>query len=156
NRALVQGSARAPGRTRSAGRREHGPGHVARRAPALPPGGDPPALTRAGVRSLIGLPGRQHIVLGRRAEPEREAPQGQRPAEPQGRATADRLALAQSLHDDLGHSLSLVALNLGRLEIDPALPESARTSLLHARNDLAHAVERLGDSVSDLRSGAPV
>src|SRR5699024_10647116 len=45
---------------------------------------------------------------------------------------------------------------LGRLEIDPALPESARTSLLHARNDLAHAVERLGDSVSDLRSGAPV
>src|SRR5699024_12421765 len=63
---------------------------------------------------------------------------------------------APSLHDHLGHAVSLAALNLGRLEIDPALPESARTSLLHARNVLAHAVERLGDSVSDLRSGAPV
>src|SRR5699024_1612519 len=50
----------------------------------------------------------------------------------------------------------LVALNLGRLENDPALPESARTSLLHARNGLAHAVERPGDSDSDLRSRAPM
>src|SRR5699024_5069667 len=39
NRALVQGSARGPGRTGSAGRREHGPGHVARRALALRRGG---------------------------------------------------------------------------------------------------------------------
>src|SRR5699024_8575900 len=140
----------------------------------------PPALMRAGVPWLIGFAVRQYIVLGRRADRERELRQVQRLAELKERATADRLALAQSLHDDLGHSLSpvalnpgplalaqslhddlghslsLVALNLGRLEIDPALPESARTSLLHARNDLAHAVERLGDSVSDLRSGAPV
>lgn len=116
----------------------------------------PPALMRAGVPWLIGLAVRQYIVLGRRADRERELRQVQRLAELKERATADRLALAQALHDDLGHSLSLVALNLGRLEIDPALPESARTSLLHARNDLAHAVERLGDSVSDLRSGAPV
>src|SRR5699024_8618832 len=104
---------------------------------------------------------RQYIVLGRRADRERELRQVQRLAELKERATADRLALAQSLHDDLGHSLSLVALNLGRLEIDPALPESARTSLLHARNDLAHtgrvhAVECLVYFVSDRRSGAPV
>lgn len=116
----------------------------------------PPALMRAGVPWLIGLAVRQYIVLGRRADRARELRQGQRLAELKERATADRLALAQSLHDDLGHSLSLVALNLGRLEIDPALPESARTSLSHARSSLTHAVERLGDSVSDLRSGAPV
>ena len=116
----------------------------------------PPALMRAGVPWLIGLAVRQYVVLGRRADRERELRQGQRLAELKERATADRLTLAQSLHDDLGHSLSLVALNLGRLEIDPALPDSARNSLSHARSDLAHAVERLGDSVSGLRSGAPV
>src|SRR5690625_6902690 len=111
---------------------------------------------RAGVPWLIGLAVRQYIVLGRRADRERELRQVQRLAELKERATADRLALAQALHDDLGHSLSLVALNLGRLEIDPALPESARTSLLHARHALAHAAPRRGDSASHLRSGAPV
>src|SRR5699024_12488617 len=79
-----------------------------------------PAPTRAGGPWLIGLAVRQYIVLGRRADRERELRQVQRLAELKERATADRLALAQSLHDDLGHSLSLVALNLGRLEIDPA------------------------------------
>src|SRR5690625_6544633 len=69
---------------------------------------------RAGVPWLIGLAVRQYIVLGRRADRERELRQVQRLAELKERATADRLALAQSLHDDLGHSLSLVALNLGR------------------------------------------
>src|SRR5699024_12197114 len=103
-----------------------------------------------------GLAVRQYIVLGRRADRERELRQVQRLADLKERATADRLALAQSLHDDLGHSLSLVALNLGRLEIDPALPQSARTSLLHARNDLTHAVARLEGSASDPASAAPV
>src|SRR5699024_4065338 len=115
----------------------------------------PPALMRAGVPWLIGLAVRQYIVLGRRADRERELRQVQRLAELKERATADRLALAQSLHDDLGHSLSLVALNLGRLEIEPALPESARTSLLHARNDLASAVKRLEDVISVLESVSP-
>src|SRR5699024_4353372 len=65
----------------------------------------PPALMRAGVPWLIGLAVRQYIVLGRRADRARELRQGQRLAELKERATADRLALAQSLHDDLGHSL---------------------------------------------------
>src|SRR5699024_5519052 len=112
-------------------------------------------LMRAGVPWLIGLAVRQYIVLGRRADRERELRQVQRLAELKERATADPLALAQSLHDDLGHSLSLVALNLGRLEIDPAPPESGRSSLLVDRTGLAHRVGRGGVSVSGLRSGAP-
>src|SRR5699024_11906138 len=111
---------------------------------------------RCGRLKLIGSADRQYIFMGRRSDRERELRQVQRMAELKERATADWLALAQALHDDLGHSLSLVELNLGRLEIDPALPESARTSRLHARTDPAHAVERLGDSVSDPRSGAPL
>src|SRR5699024_11303081 len=92
----------------------------------------PPALMRAGVPWLIGLAVRRYIVLGRRADRERELRQVQRLAELTERATADRLALAQSLHADLGHSVSRVALNLGRLEVDPAPPERPRPALFPA------------------------
>ncbi|WP_275005467.1 sensor histidine kinase [Promicromonospora iranensis] len=96
------------------------------------------------------------------------------------RAEADlarqRLQLAESLHDDLGHALSLVAVNLGRLELelerDPEIdrsrsaagpesagPESAgresavRESVGLARSQVSDAVARLGASVQTLRTG---
>jgi signal transduction histidine kinase len=101
------------------------------------------------------------------------------------RAEADlarqRLQLAESLHDDLGHALSLVAVNLGRLELelerdrktdrsrgaaghesagresavrDPAVRESAvRESVGLARSQVSDAVARLGASVQTLRTG---
>ncbi|MFS0225484.1 histidine kinase [Corynebacterium striatum] len=62
--------------------------------------------------------------------------------------------MAQSLHDELGHSLSLVALNLSRVELDSALPENLRSIISSAREDLGKAVEQLGDSVVALRLGA--
>ncbi|GAB6936925.1 sensor histidine kinase [Isoptericola variabilis] len=66
---------------------------------------------------------------------------------------AERLALAGALHDDLGHALSLVALNLGKLELDGSLPAAAHTTVEAAREQLTVAVERLGHSVRMLRSG---
>lgn len=74
-----------------------------------------------------------------------------------------RLHLAESLHDDLGHALSLVAVNLGRLELElernegtgraPGTALSARKSVGIARRQVADAVVRLGDSVRTLRTG---
>ncbi|WDZ91017.1 sensor histidine kinase [Nocardiopsis sp. HUAS JQ3] len=116
----------------------------------------PSALLRAGVPWLVTVALRQYVSLGRRADRDRDLRRRQRLAELKEQATAERLALARSLHDDLGHALSLVALNLGRLEVDPTLPRTARASLSHARGDLSRAVERLGDSVTGLRAGTPV
>lgn len=85
----------------------------------------------------------------------------------QMRAEADlarqRLHLAESLHDDLGHALSLVAVNLGRLELelerDPetqrgsGTPTAVRESVGLARRQVSDAVTRLGASVQSLRAG---
>ncbi|WP_285108368.1 hypothetical protein [Promicromonospora sp. MEB111] len=101
------------------------------------------------------------------------------------RAEADlarqRLHLAEGLHDDLGHALSLVALNLGRLELElergrdkepdaatgadaavgseserrQASDVSARESVALARRQVSDAVARLGASVQTLRAGVP-
>ncbi|MFJ3407513.1 sensor histidine kinase [Promicromonospora sp. NPDC090134] len=90
-----------------------------------------------------------------------------------------RLHLAEGLHDDLGHALSLVALNLGRLELElergrdvaadtdtdadvsleserrRAADVSARESVALARRQVSDAVARLGASVQTLRTGLP-
>jgi signal transduction histidine kinase len=72
-----------------------------------------------------------------------------------------RLQLAESLHDDLGHALSLVAVNLGRLELelerdpqaDHGRDTAVRESVGLARNQVSDAVARLGASVQTLRTG---
>lgn len=72
-----------------------------------------------------------------------------------------RLHLAESLHDDLGHALSLVAVNLGRLELElerspgrgPAAAPSTLESIGLARRQVSDAVARLGTSVQTLRTG---
>ena len=116
----------------------------------------PSALLRAGLPWLIAIALRQYISLGRQADQEREMKRRERAAELERRSAAERLHLAQSLHDDLGHSLSLVALTVGRLELDSSLPDSSRVALSNARQQVAQAVERLGDSVVSLRAGKPL
>ncbi|QAY63253.1 hypothetical protein ET495_08345 [Xylanimonas allomyrinae] len=66
----------------------------------------------------------------------------------------ERLRLAEQLHDDVGHALSLVALNLGRLELDRALTGATRSSIGLARSQVGEAVERLGVSVRSLRGAS--
>ncbi|MEV0728489.1 ATP-binding protein [Polymorphospora sp. NPDC050346] len=65
----------------------------------------------------------------------------------------ERMLLAEELHDDLGHALSLVALNLGRLELEPRIEEPSRDAIAASRRQVAEAVARLGASVEVLRSG---
>ncbi|MFW5418639.1 hypothetical protein J0910_18660 [Nocardiopsis sp. CNT-189] len=67
----------------------------------------------------------------------------------------ERNAVAEELHDDLGHALSLVALGLGRLELSPDLGEEHREAVARARRGVGEAVERLGASVELLRGDAP-
>lgn len=72
-----------------------------------------------------------------------------------------RLHLAETLHDDLGHALSLVAVNLGRLELElerggeVAAGRDGRVleSVALARRQVSDAVARLGASVQALRAG---
>ena len=116
----------------------------------------PPALLRAGVPWLAAVALRQYVNLGRQADQERELKRRERVAELERRSTAERLDLAQSLHDDLGHSLSLVALTVARLELNSSLPDSSRAALSNARLEIAQAVERLGNSVVSLRTGEPL
>ncbi|WP_280204135.1 sensor histidine kinase [Nocardia farcinica] len=115
--------------------------------------GLPSALARAGVPWLIGVALRLRAEVNRQAAARAAQERRQRRARLRQERDAERLALAEALHDDLGHALSLVALTLGRLEVDPTLPAPALAAVGSARRDLSTAVARLGASVVSLRDG---
>jgi signal transduction histidine kinase len=120
---------------------------------------------REGARELlfcstwVGLPWLAGLAWRLRGQVRRQAAERVVQERREHRATqrrrhdAERLALAESLHDDLGHALSLVALNLGRLELSGHLEPDTRETVAMARRQLSGAVERLGASVSLLREG---
>ncbi|MER5632842.1 sensor histidine kinase [Streptomyces nitrosporeus] len=112
------------------------------------------ALARTGIPWLAGVAWRLRRQVGRQATEALAQKRRERSALLREERDGERLALAESLHDDLGHALSLVALNLGRLELDPALPPTAHETVTTARRQLSQAVERLGASVASLRDGA--
>src|SRR5699024_1894520 len=84
----------------------------------------PPALLRAGVPWLAAVALRQYVNLGRQADQDPELKRRERVAELERRSTAERLDLAQSLHDDLGHSLSPVALTFARAAVSRPIRRS--------------------------------
>lgn len=112
------------------------------------------ALLRFGVPWLIGVAWRLRTQVRRQARERADQQRRQRRAAIREERDAERLALTEALHDDLGRALSLVALSLGRLEIDPTLEPPTRDSVTGARRELSLAVERLGASVTSLRKGA--
>ncbi|OZC97441.1 hypothetical protein CH275_25255 [Rhodococcus sp. 06-235-1A] len=112
------------------------------------------ASLRMGVPWLAGFAWQLRTRVRNQAVEELAATRQRRTAAAERDRAKERLELAESLHDDLGHSLSLVALDLGRLELDSTLTPSAQESVGTARKQLARAVERLGDSVESLRVGA--
>jgi signal transduction histidine kinase len=113
----------------------------------------PSALVRAGLPWLAAVAWHLRSQVRRQAEARVQDQRRRRREALRRERDAERLALAGSLHDDLGHALSLVALNLGRLELDASLAPHARESVTAARRELTGAVERLGDSVGSLRTG---
>lgn len=112
----------------------------------------PFALLRFGAPSLIGLAWRFRVQLRDQAVHRLEERNQRLLDAEQRKLTQLRLRLADELHDDLGHTLSLLALRVGRLELDGEMPERARAELAVTRRDLAEAVERLGESVRTVRS----
>ncbi|QII05144.1 hypothetical protein BH93_06910 [Rhodococcoides fascians A25f] len=112
------------------------------------------ASLRMGVPWLAGFAWQLRTQVRNQAVEELAATRQRRTAAAERDRAKERLELAESQHDDLGHSLSLVALDLGRLELDSTLTPSAQESVGTARKQLARAVERLGDSVESLRVGA--
>src|SRR5699024_7820453 len=57
--------------------------------------------------------------------------------------------------DNLGHRLTLVSVQLGRLSLDPALPEASRAAVEEARLGVAEAAAELGETVQLLTAGHP-
>ncbi len=116
----------------------------------------PFAILRLGAPWLIGLVWRFRVQLRDHALARLED-RSQRLVDAEQQKLAQlRLQLADELHDELGHTLSLVALRVGRLELDGELPEHARADLAETRRDLAEAVDQLGESVRAVRTGAQV
>ncbi|WP_280357367.1 sensor histidine kinase [Nocardia otitidiscaviarum] len=113
----------------------------------------PSALARTGVPWLVGLALRLRAEVHRQAAARVAQERRQRRARLRQERDAERIALAEALHDDLGHALSRVALTLGRLEVDRTLPAPALATVSSARRELSTAVERLGASVVSLRDG---
>ncbi|WP_232666396.1 sensor histidine kinase [Pseudonocardia sp. TRM90224] len=64
----------------------------------------------------------------------------------------ERALLAGEMHDLIGHELATAALQVGALELDPALAERQRAAAAGARRSVTAAAERLADAVRVLRS----
>ncbi|WP_338888351.1 sensor histidine kinase [Rhodococcus sovatensis] len=111
------------------------------------------ALAWVGLPWLAGLAWRLRSQVRAQAAEQAQQERQQRLEREQRERDAERLALAGILHDDLGHALSLVALNLGKLELDESQHDAARKTVETAREQLTDAVGRLGASVRMLRSG---
>lgn len=120
----------------------------------VPLGGLPSALLRAGAPWLVAVAWFQRVQIRRDARDAAVQAQRRRRALADDRRSAERLALAEDLHDDLGHALSLVALNLGALELRRDLAPDVSAQITTAREELTVAVGRLGSSVASLRAGA--
>jgi signal transduction histidine kinase len=113
----------------------------------------PFALARAGVPWLVAVAWTQQAQIRRSARLTAAEHERQRHIDAERERQDGRMALAEGLHDDLGHALSLVALNLGALEVRRDLAPEVVAQVRTAREQVGTAVERLGVSVASLRTG---
>lgn len=67
--------------------------------------------------------------------------------------TAERAVMAGEIHDRLGHRLTLIAVQLGRLTLDDSIPAPARAAVERIRAEAATAAEELGETVGLLTTG---
>lgn len=114
----------------------------------------PFALARAGVPWLVAVAWTQQAQIRRSARLTSAQHERQRHIDAERERQDGRMALAEGLHDDLGHALSLVALNLGALEVRRDLAPEVVAQVRTAREQVGTAVERLGVSVATLRTGS--
>ncbi|WP_194288603.1 sensor histidine kinase [Ornithinicoccus halotolerans] len=65
----------------------------------------------------------------------------------------ERAAMAGEIHDHLGHRLTLVTVQLGKLSLAPELPPESRAAVEEARRGVAEAAAELGTTVQLLKAG---
>jgi len=63
----------------------------------------------------------------------------------------ERMSLAAEMHDGLGHSLTLIAVRLGQLSLQPTLAPADRAAVSELRESAAEAADELGIAVRLLR-----
>lgn len=80
------------------------------------------------------------LQAGRRASGTREALQ------------RERMSLAAEMHDGLGHTLTLIAVRLGQLSLNPSLASTDRQQVTEIRQIAADAADELGLAVRLLRT----
>lgn len=66
----------------------------------------------------------------------------------------ERAGIAQDMHDQLGHDLTLIAMLAAALEVSPRLDEASRSTASELRVNSAQAITRLGDIIGVLRVDA--
>lgn len=64
----------------------------------------------------------------------------------------ERMSLAAEMHDGLGHALTLIAVQLGHLSLNPSLAPADRRHVAGIRQTAADAAEELGLAVQLLRT----
>ncbi|MGZ3102065.1 sensor histidine kinase [Streptomyces sp. H72] len=65
--------------------------------------------------------------------------------------TRERARIAQDMHDQLGHDLTLIAMQAAALEVAPDLDASVRATARQLRGNAGQAVSRLSDIIGVLR-----
>lgn len=60
----------------------------------------------------------------------------------------ERDAMAGEIHDGLGHRLTLIAVQAGRLSLDESLPSAVRAEMQRIRANAADAADELGETVA--------
>lgn len=68
----------------------------------------------------------------------------------------ERMAIAAEMHDGLGHALTLIAVQLGRLSLSADLPDAVRTEISGVRATAAQAARELGTAVRLLQDPHPL
>lgn len=96
---------------------------------------------------LVAAAGRQRRVYVRRGWELARAEAGEYDARVQQAVMRERDAMAGEIHDDLGHRLTLIAVQTARLSLDATLPASTRVELKSIRANAADAADALGETV---------
>src|SRR5699024_12192004 len=67
----------------------------------------------------------------------------------------EKRRIAEELHDELGHQLSLTSVQINALSLDDSLTEKQRKALADMNRRLRESVSTLAHTVELLRDGAP-
>ncbi|TDD34833.1 two-component sensor histidine kinase [Nonomuraea terrae] len=113
-----------------------------------------------GIAVVAALPAGIGAVVRQRAAHRRQgwelarAVAAEEEARVESAVAQERATMAGEVHDRLGHQLTLIAVRLGRMTLDPDVPAPIRDTIEEIRADAADAAAELGETVQFLRAGS--